>query len=55
MLLGVQLLTDLCCGTDLSQTTAFGAPSEDTPLSTKTDFQEITGGTEKSSISIVFN
>ena len=32
----MQLLADLCSGMDLSQITAFAAPSEDTPLSTKT-------------------
>ena len=35
-LLALQLLTDLCSGMDLSQTTAFGAPSEGTPCRTKT-------------------
>ena len=39
---------------DLSQTIAFGAPSEDTPLSTKTS-KKLQVGTEKSPISIVFN
>ena len=53
-MLAVQLLADLCSEMDLSQTTDFGAPSEDTLLSTKT-FKKLQVGLKKSPISIVFN
>lgn len=50
----MQLLAELCSEMDLSQTTDFGAPSEDTPLSTKT-FKKLQVGLKKFAIAIVFN